>query len=317
MIIAYSILTSKDFCLYFSILYFTIIFSLLYNKWKCLGVFMGTLDDDLRIAIQEDNSTYLDLDMFDFIYSRTNENISRLFGTVSVAGQDVYTVLSSSDYLFSIIEGGAKSVDTFDINPLTYRYYHLRKWLLQDGRIDAEGFSTDTVLKIVDKYFPTFSEEEKESAIFWTKYLSRRDHKLLYEDDIFTHVKMQLQNVPYTQDIDGLLEKLSNMPISFQRMNICKDIVQSDKKYDMVFLSNILDYNRNSAEKLNVAVSNLYRLLNSGGSIILSCFHSFLSEWEMNGEIDIFSSCFDYNELTKCNVDRFGHISYYQYVKKK
>lgn len=42
----------------------------------------------------------------------------------------VLTVCSSGDHLFNLINQGIKKVDSFDINPLTYPYFKLRKAIM-------------------------------------------------------------------------------------------------------------------------------------------------------------------------------------------
>ena len=76
---------------------------------------MRSLDDDIK---------YLDTilngkneDQFGFLYTRSNENLIKLFDELDVKDQDVYVVLSSSDLLFSLIANKANHFDTFYINP--------------------------------------------------------------------------------------------------------------------------------------------------------------------------------------------------------
>lgn len=77
-------------------------------------------------------------DLFQKIYATTNEDLLILFDKLNINGKDVLTVLSSSDYLYMSYLNKARNVDGFDINPLTERYYYLRKWLINNGVIDIK-----------------------------------------------------------------------------------------------------------------------------------------------------------------------------------
>lgn len=58
-------------------------------------------------------------DKFRKIYTCTNENLSTLFDKIDLSNKNIFTVLSSSDYLYMACLSGAKTADCFDINPLT------------------------------------------------------------------------------------------------------------------------------------------------------------------------------------------------------
>lgn len=267
---------------------------------------MGSLREDIDFALSDRRN----LD-FGFIYSRTNEELLTLFSQINVKGEDVCTVLSSSDYLFSAIDGGARSVDTFDINPLTYRYYYLRKWLLQQEKLDAEGLHVKEISEVVKKRWPAISKDEEESSIFWETYLTLADNSILYENQLFAHPHQP--NTGYASNINEFAKKVSSFEIKFKSINICSRRFASDKKYDTVFLSNILDYNRNSGIKLRIVSDNLSRLLNSGGRVVLS---SFCNGYLMDTEKRVFSSHFDYVPLSSSSLEEYEYISYYQYVKR-
>lgn len=78
----------------------------------------------------------------------------------------MFSVLASSDQVFSFYYLGENSVDTFDIHPLTKYYYYLRKWLLKNGMNLCPSEYDDYFLKdMVRKIEPRF-KEEKLSKIF-------------------------------------------------------------------------------------------------------------------------------------------------------
>ena len=98
---------------------------------------MVTLDQDIKRLNEVTKGTCSE--NWCKIFSRSNENLNKLLQYLDVSNKEIYSVLSSSDMLFELLLNDAKSVETFDINPLTYRYYFLRKWLLVRNLIDANG----------------------------------------------------------------------------------------------------------------------------------------------------------------------------------
>ena len=266
---------------------------------------MRTLQEDIDYALVRRYA-----DVFSFLYSRTNEDLELLFNNVDVMNKRVFSVLSSSDYLFSAIDAGASVVDTFDINPLTYRYYHLRKWLLQLGYIDAEHLSVRDVLEKLDEVLSIdFTESERVSFLFWKYYLSKNadDRKLLYSDSLFLDISDS--KVRYADNLKNIATRLSLMDVGFKTEDICmRTSGTKDERYDTVFLSNILDHNRIGTSRLKIAQSNVSRMLSSGGRVVLSHFNFFP---EIDTERRIFSKDFFYDELGYRD-----NVLYYQYVKK-
>ena len=101
---------------------------------------------------------------------------------------------------------------------------------------------------------------------------------------------------------------LDGYNLKFKHMNICNGLV-TNKKYDVIFLSNIMDYNRNNKSRMNDICENLDELLSDNGIIVMSHFKFFSN---FNIENDIFSKYFDYIPLDIND----NPVSYYIYKKK-
>ena len=269
---------------------------------------MRTLQEDIDYALVRRHA-----DVFSFLYSRTNEDLELLFNNTDVMNKRVFSVLSSSDYLFSAIDAGASVVDTFDINPLTYRYYHLRKWLLQHGYVDAAKLSYDDLFGIIYYHDLAISKDEEESEVFWKKYLELFPDEKLYYTPLFVNVFTPKVN--YQMKKRKLVQKLSARELNFRPLDICSEEIELDKKYDLAFISNILDYNRDKS-KLVVARDNLGRILNNGGRVILSRFRSRHSDEGINLEERIFASDFYILPLDVPTANGYNYVSYRQYIKK-
>lgn len=269
---------------------------------------MNKLDNDIKYVNSILNKQCEDI--FGFIYSRTNENLVKLFEKINLVNKDVYTVMSSSDILFSALTNGAKKVDCFDINPITYRYFHLRKWLLNWKYIDADGLSISDLLFIV-KHSKPISKDEQESQIFWQYFLNKIDNIHFYSNILFEYIEKP--DVPYKNKIYELREIMNNLIIKYNNIDMASKLIDSKETYDIIFLTNILDYNRNDAQKINIICENLYNLLKRNGSIICSQIPQY-SEL-LNKEKVVFQNHFNYEELFIDKKEQ-QKILYYKYVKK-
>lgn len=200
------------------------------------------------------------------LYFCSNENLERLFSFVNVSGKDVLTVLGSSDQLFHSIYHGAKSVDTFDINKLTKYYYYLRRWtLLYCGMYYPPERWTrqyDFIVELL-KLVECRSEEEKEAYDFWSLYLQRTGRDMC--GNLF-----YLNPCDHTViGMDYLKRHVGEYTLNFQNEDFFGKM-KSDKQYDVIFASNILEYSNGRASKIKQSVENLKSLLKDDGIVVCS-----------------------------------------------
>lgn len=247
-------------------------------------------------------------DSFYCIYPHSNENLISLFNSISLEGKDVLSVLSSSDFLFSALASDARSVDTFDINFLTYRYFYLRKWLLEINEIDAYSVGLNILKAIVKSKKDSDDIDERESSIFWQNYLDQVKDGF-YDTDVFACAKT-IPLIPYRDDCEKISDILKTRKIEFEHANFVTEGIKNGKKYDAIYLSNILDYNRYRAN-LESVVYNLSDLLNDGGEVI--CTTLFGSAGLRGLEIPCFKREY---EFTKLVSESTGKIKSYSYIKK-
>lgn len=252
-------------------------------------------------------------DKFRKIYSNTNENLSILFDNLDLSKKDIFTVLSSADYLYMSYLKGAKNVDCFGINPLTYRYYFLRKWLFQNGIIDIEFSTFRQVNKILKNLTANNCQFEKESLIFWRNILMEIKEENFYKNPLFISTFNPF-NLYYKDKLNNLSNILSSVNPIFYNIDICNYFnIDITKKYDYIFLSNILDYNRNNVNLKNT-IRNLLSLINDNGKIICTHIAQFENdnlEKVLKLERDIFNKEFEYNQITYSE-----NMLYYQYTKR-
>lgn len=282
---------------------------------------MANINDDILKLPKIINGT-LDGN-YNNIYSRNTEDLNRIVSHVDFRNKEIYSVLSSSDILFYSYLNGAKRVDTFDINPLTYRYYYLRKWLLESGFLDAEDLSIKEIASIIKNHRNSNDINERESVSLWQYYLALRrknkwyDERIFrfYADTLFAHSYDKFE-FPYSEaDIKKLLDKLNSNKLDFEVIDISSDSYNNSKKYDIVYLSNILDLRTTNNVK-NV-MNNMNKLLKDNGIVLCTNMvnHSYMDLF--SEQIKIFSECFEYEKL---DIELRGiakaPIKYYKYTKK-
>lgn len=276
---------------------------------------MRALQKDLKLAkeILEDGDDFYDFLGPDRLYLRSNEPLAFILSQLDVSGQDVLSVLGSSDQVFSFYYEGANSVDAFDIHPLTEHYYYLRKWGLEHrGSSFVQGYSNRDLYTLLQEVAPQF-ENEANSKVFWIHLL--REYPGLMRSNLF-FPSMDAGIVPYERDEVQLLSKISREALTFFSQDFSKPF-STDRQYDIVFLSNIFDYVRGDKSRLEICRDNLDCLLKSGGIAVLTHFTD--SSMVRRNEMDVFSSSFDYipgalrySEICQRHVE-----SYYIYQKKR
>lgn len=226
---------------------------------------MSKIEDDIsRAKNLIDMSAFYSRkdDIFDMLYPFTTENINGMFSHFDFKDKDCLSVLGSSDQVFDMYLKGAKSVTTFDINPLTEYLFYLKKaafdanltkeeyldYFCHQGIDDYTIFDKDSIrpfdIKIFDKISPYLEEN---SYKFWTSLYDKysfstiRDTRRLFTNDEYS--KDTLENIVAYLDDENFekLKKISkNLKITFINKDI-KELVLS-KKYDFMYFSNIIQY---------------------------------------------------------------------------
>ena len=103
------------------------------------------------------------------VYYHSNENLKELFSFIDVKDKDVLSVLASGDQVFHFYANGAKKVETFDVNRLTFYYYYIRLWTLKYiGEYYPEHkFSINFLRNLLGKVKIRSEEEKKLVKLFY------------------------------------------------------------------------------------------------------------------------------------------------------
>jgi len=221
----------------------------------------------------------LEDDIFDFVYAishrffnyqlyqNTNEDLTNVLSVTDFKGKEVLSVMASADQVFSAYYLGANSVDTFDTNRIAYYYFYLRKWCLIKYKEVVIPNHLKKILEALEMYDD--SKEEEMVSYFWRKVIDKCIDRNI---DFFNNYYLfDFPNagwtVPYSQDIDKMVEIISSKKANFMHQNIFLPI-NSNKKYHIIILSNILEFMLQKEQ--DTLISNLHQLLLDDGIVICS-----------------------------------------------
>lgn len=233
------------------------------------------------------------VDGYGNLYFETNENLSEIYRNIDFLDKDVLSALASSDQLFMARYMGARKVDTFDKNPLTPYYYYLRVWAVKymneiypDGVLENDY---DWIDKLLSRVKPR-NKEEADAYGFWSELAQKRvdfNRMFFYNQP---EGKMLFRT---TNSIGSVIDE----PLSFRHIDLFEeqDFVS---KYDIAVMSNILEYARSDKKKLEIASSNLSRLLRRDGIVLCSTLINRDKE-AVELEKRIFDHNFEFSKLDK------------------
>ena len=200
------------------------------------------------------------------IYYQVNEDLIDSCLSADFRNKNVLSVLSSGDHVLTSRFLDANNVDAFDINRLTLYYFYLRIWTIKYRRVlypQILNGNTKWLASLLSQVVPS-NEFEKKALFFFKEHL-KNGTKL---DNLFFDVDMQPQGrTIYTQPEE--LDDCLNPELSFYQLDLFKKIQLQDT-YDIVLISNILEWARNDERKLRIAAENLSRLLSPNGTVICS-----------------------------------------------
>lgn len=213
-----------------------------------------------RVLDREETSN-----MYNSIYFHSNERLKEIFSNVDVKDKDVLTVLASGDQAFYAYDNGAKSVDTFDINKLAIHYYYLRTWVIKYMNLFyPEDINNKFIKRIINLVEPC-SAEEKSSLRFWRKYI-----KFFSDDDTYElFCFSDNPDINKINDISRIRKRIKSDKVNFYNVDISGKI-NIDKKYNIIFTSNIGDHIIHDEDTFKLYRDNLDGLLADDGKIVCS-----------------------------------------------
>ena len=176
------------------------------------------------------------------VYLFSNEHIAKF--AESFANRRILTVCSSGDHAFCAYLAGAKFVDTFDINLMQKSVMELKKTMIQnvsyedflDFFFDYKNFFNPQIIKPIKN---KLSESATEFLLLYSQY-----GPFVFECNYPKVHECNKDFIPYLKtpsDYYALRDKLpENISFLHTDLEFLPNICQ--RKYDLVYLSNIFDY---------------------------------------------------------------------------
>lgn len=187
--------------------------------------------------------------------------------------------------------------------------------MLENGVLDGKNISYGDIYDIINKKRKFVCKDEEQSVKLWNMYISRLDKEFfnLYNATLFEYVS---ERIPccYDKDLGYLIEYLNSVLLVFDEVDLGDpDGETKDKKYDLIYLSNIMDLT--DSMRVKVIRDRVDAMLNSGGQAICTNLvnHPYFDFFR--GQKKMFEEKFMYDELFRERVGYADNI-YYRYVKK-
>lgn len=239
---------------------------------------------------------------YDFVYPFTNESIKTYLGSLDFSDKKrALTVLSSGDHPFNLVSKGITDIDTFDINRLTEYYalglkramimkYSYQEFIDICSKLNRQMFNRPEEYAIEDIVFDLSGEMDQKYRDFWIGALNYI-YSVKKEDvtptsyifrggcGLFTYSNDYLKD---EESYNVFKERLSKTNISFNALDI-SDVPSfyKDGGYDIVLLSNILDYaldeigDKWHLTQLMRFTKMLQSICNDGADIVLEYLYLF------------------------------------------
>lgn len=252
-------------------------------------------------------------DSYSKIYMNSNEELYKIFKSFSVKDRKVLTVLSSSDQFFLCHYLGAKRVDSFDCNKICEYYFYLRKWLFKyknyffslRSNAKINNKLIEEVLRLVD----CSNLDEERAYNYWCSFIRKglSINELFFDDIYDDSLEKLISNMLVLKEI------VESVNLNFRYQDISADI-DKKRKYNIVILSNLLEYYSMDYEKLKRCRDNLYEILEDDGEVICT---NMVKHYTSTFEKNIFKEKFGFNDFSFYRKDFSRNYPVgYSYIKK-
>ena len=222
------------------------------------------------------NNTTISFESEDLIYPFTNEELNVLFN-MDLTNKSALLVTSSGDHLLHAVLNGCFDITSFDINIFSKYYSNLKIAMIKKydykkfvknitdfiNACDKTSFNLDLIYNLLNEVSSTLSNEDN---IFWNEFFKLYS-KSIYRDNVFKLGNTMSFCSYYDENAFYQLEnKLSNVKINYIDSDISTIDLKTDKLYDYIHLSNILDYIKDEDTFIEIFVK-LYNMLKHNGVI--------------------------------------------------
>lgn len=268
--------------------------------------------------IESNQYGYYNLVNYCPIYLFTTENIKGITNSLNVTNKNILTVSSSGDHILNMLLNGATNIESYDINFLTKYYFYLKEAAIRTLNYNeflTFFFPNKLIYKnkvfakeLFNKMLPNFKDEE--AKIFWQTLFNKYSGKKIYYSNLFIRDKLSSKTylecnnyMNNEENYKKLQQLLNNYKYKFYLANVFEDISNfPDRKYDIIYLSNILDklYCCDSliyVKKVKEIITNLKKYLVTNGILGVCYLYCYQDEY--------------WDELEKCHLS--SRIMRYKY----
>ena len=268
------------------------------------------MDEVLLNAIRVIEGIQPNQNNFSFNYLFSSENISGFTRKISFKNKNILTVCSSGDQAFNMILNGCGNIDLFDINIFSKYYFHLKLAVIKslsyeeffDFFLPKNRFDDDNVFSF-ETYLDVRNNINDDSIRdFWDYLFCHYPGKIIYNSKLFTNLDYSRKTYKECNDYlkneinyNRLKEQLLGRDFNFYNIDIFREYIPSNTKYDFVYLSNILGCLRirNKLEyikKVKEIVLKIKSNLLPAGMIAVSYIYLYYDDYVLNNNADIFKS---------------------------
>ena len=225
---------------------------------------MTNLKEDIKKAkeiIASSRQNFREFNTDTFIYKFTNESIDR-YQKYLLNRDKILSVTSSGDQILNSILFGSREIDSFDISRFPKYYFELKKAailsLSRDEFLDffigehfalSNGFvsyNRTIESKKIKEYYHSFHQNmNKNDQEFWAEIFSSFDIRQVLQSHMFNSDEPYFQSLnPYLYDgnYESLQKVIANAEVHHYVGNIKELSQELNTKYDLIHLSNIINY---------------------------------------------------------------------------
>lgn len=213
-------------------------------------------------------------------YVLSNEYMNHEMSVLQPAGKSVLTVAGSGDHPFYFKLHGAAHIDTFDVSYCAKAIMDLKTAAIQNmNQTDYIAF-VRKLAKNSDKikYWPEYEQIQQSCPADTTGFVGGMSGCKIGRDVVF-----DLENIPLGDEFTKLKSQLKT-PFNFIWTDLDGLSGKLTQKYDVICLSNIIQYYKSFVHVFEV-VHSLMEHLNKNGRILLHA-----SSYFTGAEIDAIST---------------------------
>lgn len=258
---------------------------------------MNQIEEALKII--KEGAVLFGQEQYQSVYMFTTENLRGVVNTLDVREKDILTVSSSGDHIFNMLLRNPKSIEAYDINLFSKYYFYFKDAAIRTLKRDefihfffGRNYSFVDLKFNESIYFEIVKNiKDSDSKLFFNVLGRKIGSKKLFKSELFFRnyysKNTYIECNDYLRDdanYERLQQILDSYDYKFYRLNIFKDISDIDnKKYDIIYLSNILDRiigkdKLETVRRIKNVILKLKKHLTTNGTLAVCYLYNYLDE---------------------------------------